>query len=118
MTAYRTTPHSTTGVSPARLLFGREIRSKIPELIHVHPEDSEVRDRDAEMKQKQKAYADARRRACTDSGLEVGDAVGTEVLLKHPTGRAEYRRNVTHVKKYCSEKKGERRWNWRRNQSG
>ena len=61
LAAYRTTPHSTTGVSPARLLFGREIRSKIPELIHVHPEDSEVRDRDAEMKQKQKDYADARR---------------------------------------------------------
>ncbi len=26
---YRSTPHTTTGVSPAKLLFGREIRSKI-----------------------------------------------------------------------------------------
>ena len=27
---YRSTPHSTTGVSPAKLLFGRKIRSKLP----------------------------------------------------------------------------------------
>ena len=29
---YRSTPYTTTGVSPAKLLFGREIRSKIPGL--------------------------------------------------------------------------------------
>ena len=28
--AYRRTPHSVTGVSPAKMLFGREIRTKIP----------------------------------------------------------------------------------------
>ena len=27
---YRSTPHSTTGVSPVKLLFGRKIRSKLP----------------------------------------------------------------------------------------
>ena len=29
---YRSTPYTTTGVSPAKLLFGREIRSKLPGL--------------------------------------------------------------------------------------
>ena len=29
--AYRSTPHTTTGVSPAELLYGRRIRSKMPE---------------------------------------------------------------------------------------
>ena len=29
---YRSTPHSTTGVSPAELLFNRKIRTKLPEL--------------------------------------------------------------------------------------
>lgn len=35
--AYRSTPHTTTGVSPAKLLFGREIRSKLPGVeIYLH----------------------------------------------------------------------------------
>ena len=29
---FRSTPHSTTGVSPAELLFGRDIRTKLPQL--------------------------------------------------------------------------------------
>ena len=44
LTAYRTTPHSSTGVSPAKLLFNREIRSKIPELTKCEYIDSEARD--------------------------------------------------------------------------
>ena len=29
--AYRSTPHTTTGISPADLLYGRKIRTKMPE---------------------------------------------------------------------------------------
>ena len=48
---YRTTPHSSTGVTPSKLLFNREIRSKIPELRELHKtEDSEARDRDMKLK--------------------------------------------------------------------
>ena len=63
---YRITPHSTTGISPSELLFGRRIRSHLdlmqPDLAsHV------------EAKQRaQKKYHDAHSRDCT---FEVGDAV-------------------------------------------
>ena len=74
LTAYRTTPHSSTGVSPAKLLFNREIRSKIPELPKCEYIDSEARDRDAEMKQKRTDYADERRGA-QENSLVPGDQV-------------------------------------------
>ena len=50
---YRGTPHSTTGSSPAELLFGRRIRTKLPQLQEFTVED-EVRDRDSERKEKGK----------------------------------------------------------------
>ena len=74
LTAYRTTPHSSTGVSPAKLLFNREIRSKIPELTKNEYIDSEARDRDAEMKQRRTDYADERRGA-QENSLAPGDQV-------------------------------------------
>ena len=44
LVAYRSLPHPTTGVSPAELLFGRKIRTRLPELNDVHVEH-EVRDK-------------------------------------------------------------------------
>ena len=58
----RSTSHSTTGVSPAELLFGRKIRTKLPQLQEFTCED-EVRDRDSERKEKGKMYADFKRNA-------------------------------------------------------
>ncbi|XP_046565291.1 uncharacterized protein K02A2.6-like [Haliotis rubra] len=59
---YWSTPHSTTGRSPAELMYKRIIRTKIPQIQDYQKEDSEVRDRDNEKKGKE--YADQRRRAC------------------------------------------------------
>ena len=74
--AYRSTPHTTTRVSPAELLFGRKIRTKLPE-FHEERVVSEVQDRDGEMKVKAKSYADRKRHA------EYSDLVpGNRVLLK------------------------------------
>ena len=62
--AYRTTPQETTGVSPSKLMFGREIRTKLPELIEEKNEkDKTVRDRGVEKKQSGKDYADHKRNA-------------------------------------------------------
>ena len=74
--AHRSTPQTTTAVSPAELLFGSKIRTKLPE-FHEDRLVSEVQDRDGEMKVKAKLYADRKKHA------EYSDLVpGNRVLLK------------------------------------
>ena len=46
LAGYRSTLHSVTGVSPAKLLFGREMRTKLP-LLTVTVPDREAQDRDS-----------------------------------------------------------------------
>ena len=77
--AYRSTNHTTTGVSPAELFFKRKLTTKLPELTEVAEKQSDVvyqqlRDRDAERKQLAKDYADRRNHA-KDRAVNVGDAV-------------------------------------------
>ena len=73
LVAYRSTPHTTTSVSPAELLFGRKMRTKLPELREESTE-SEMRDRDGEMKAKAKHCADKKRNS-QESDLAPGDKV-------------------------------------------
>ena len=73
---YRATPHSTTGKSPAELLFNRKIHTKLPELVlqnkaEVH---QELEEKDRKAKSKMKEYADKNSRAMT-SEIKVGDTV-------------------------------------------
>ena len=121
LAAYRSLPHPTTGVSPAELLFGRKIRTKLPELGDVHVEQG-VRDRDGEHKSKSKSYADSRRGA-RPSEVLPGDQVlvqqekidklstrfnptpytvvskhGNSLIVQSQQG-AQYSRNTAHVKK-------------------
>ena len=81
---YRATAHCTTGKSPAFLLFGREIRTKIPSVntSNLPGSKSDVVDptiieRDRRQKAKMKKYADEKRRAAS-SNIKRGD----QVLLK------------------------------------
>ncbi|XP_033758102.1 uncharacterized protein K02A2.6-like [Pecten maximus] len=80
--AYRSTPHKVTGVSPAELMFGRKLRTKLPQIEEMgrNTVDESVRDRDTEMKYKNKLYVD-RKRGARESDLAIGD----EVLLKQNT---------------------------------
>ena len=122
--AYRTTPHGTTGVPPAELMFGRKLRTKLPQLKVDNRElDEEVKDKDAAQKYKNKLYIDEKRSAA-ESNLQPGDAVlvkqtrqdklttpfkvhpytlvdkiGNSVTVQSPEG-VKYKRNSTHVKKY------------------
>ena len=61
--AYRATVHPTTGASPNKLMFGRELRGKLPEARRQteHPDDATVRKRDQEQKEKMEKYANKRR---------------------------------------------------------
>ena len=118
---YRSTPHSTTGASPAVLLLGRKIRTKIPQLQEFTCDD-DVRDRDSERKEKGKINADCKRNAC-ENDIQKGDNVllrqerdnKLSTLFKQlpftvvqKNGNSDlveadgvrYRRNVTHVKRY------------------
>ncbi|VDH89859.1 Hypothetical predicted protein [Mytilus galloprovincialis] len=73
--AYRSTPHSTTGKSPAELLFNRKIRTKLPEInAENEKDDADTRRKDFEMKEKGKIYADQKRKT-RESDIDVGDIV-------------------------------------------
>lgn len=74
---YRATPHTTTGIAPASLLNGYEMKTKLPQ-INIEENDLYLRTRDKLRKQKMKQYAE-KRRNIKQSNVEVGD----QVLLKH-----------------------------------
>ena len=79
--AYRSTPHPATTVSPAELMFGRAIRTKMPEVTERQPRPcgEQVRDSDTRYKVKAKMGSDRRRRA-KSTRFNVGDLV----LVKIP----------------------------------
>ena len=72
--AYRSTPHSVTGVSPNKLMFNREISTKLPRLPTKsqakHHRDA--RRRDQEVKLKTKTYYDKKHRTRHED-IQVGD---------------------------------------------
>ncbi|XP_058457013.1 uncharacterized protein K02A2.6-like [Malaya genurostris] len=72
---YNSSPHSTTGVAPAVLMFGRLLEDKLPALQYL-PQQSvdEVRDRDRIRKYEGARYADHRRQAKLRA-LQAGDVV-------------------------------------------
>jgi len=70
---YRATPHSTTRVAPATALFGRPIKTKLPEMS-TPCSDLEIRERDRTAKAKMKNHAD-NRRYVKPSTLKEGDMV-------------------------------------------
>lgn len=124
---YRATPHASTGVSPARLHLGREIRTKVPQVetqmsnvLSAALQSAKIKDQQA--KQRTKAYADKRNRA-SPSDIKAGDKVllqqarqnklstrydpepytvlkrkGPSLILQRGGGRV-FMRNVSHVHK-------------------
>ena len=71
---YRSSPHTTTGRSPAELLFGRPIRTKLPNIEEFAKDDTVVRDRGHEKKEKGRIHADSKRGA-KESEVKEGDKV-------------------------------------------
>lgn len=80
LSMYYSTPHTTTGKTPSQLMFGREIRTKIPSLqqLGTSVPSTSYRDRDQQSKEKGKEREDSRRKA-KPSELKVGD----QVLVKN-----------------------------------
>ena len=122
--AYRSTPHEITGESPAKRMFRREIRTKLPEFHEqMCDTDQTARDRDAELKQRGKDYAD---RNARDSNIDTGDKVllqqakkdklstryvenpltvvdrtGSKVTVETEDGK-RYVRNSAHLRKFIN----------------
>lgn len=72
---YRNSIHSTTGRTPSELLFGRELRTKIPMMAVPQKQHSKlVQMTDARAKSRMKEYSDLRRNA-RKHDLKVGDKV-------------------------------------------
>ena len=130
--AYRTTPHTSTGATPAFLMFGRELKSKLPELrSHAKLLDESTRDHDWEQKLQHKSYADEKRCAGSSS-VKPGDKVllrstkstgklathfesepytvvtkeGNEVMIQSEEG-STFRRDSSFVKPYNAPESGE-----------
>ena len=79
---YHATPRCTTGVAPATALFGRPIRTKLPNPVMPSGESHDpvtMRERDAQQKLRIKSQAESRR-AVKDCDIQVGDTV----LVKQP----------------------------------
>ena len=123
VTAHRTTPHRTTGKSLCEMLFGRRIRTRIPELSILERYDSEARDRDLLLKQKGKEYADQhnstrspdirindkvllqqKKTSKTSTNFEhspykIVDVKGSQVTIESNEG-VHYKRNSSHLRKF------------------
>lgn len=121
---YRSSPHSTTQKAPAQMLFGRNIRDKLPSIHQPMEIDEETADKDKEKKEKEKQYADARRHAKV-SEIGIGDEVlvkrmkkanklssnyepdpfkvvekrGGSVVIEDEASGTKYRRNISHLQK-------------------
>ena len=70
---YRSTPHSTTGVTPASLLFAHTFRTRLPD-AHTDPTNPIIRAKDAHQKKIMKTNAD-KKTSMRSHKLKVGDRV-------------------------------------------
>ena len=105
--AYRTTPHCTTRMSPAELLFKWKLRTKLPSAAQIPEFDSiispsgsrlsEIRATDMMNKQRNKRYVDTKRRAQV-LDVEPGDQVLLENHQKLSKSTPTYEINPYEVR--------------------
>ena len=75
--SYRNTPHSTTNKTPSKCIFGRKLRTRLPDMGDIsdaRSDDAEMRETDTAAKQKMKQHADSHNHA-RERQLVVGDTV-------------------------------------------
>lgn len=129
---HNSTPHSTTGVAPSILMFGRKLKDKLPGLLTKGTKIlEEIYDRDHLLKTKGAEYADNQRRAKHQNEISQGDTVvskriqkenklsttfgseeysviarnGSDITLKSKESGRVIHRNVAHLKKLFADTK-------------
>ena len=80
---YRTTPHCSTGLAPATVFFGRDIRNRLPHLPVTPQHDATLRRRDTDAKAMMKHYAD-QKAYVKPSGINVNDPVLVKDTSSYP----------------------------------
>lgn len=101
--SYRATPHSITNFSPAELMFGWNIRDKLP-YTNREIDVDQARKNDEESKEKGRKYTDSRRKA-KPSSIDIGDQVVVKNFVKknkltstfHPDPHVVVRREGTRL---------------------
>lgn len=124
--AYRNTPHSITNETPAKLMFGRNLKDKLPDYSDADVQGSwaKLQKTDHIKKEKGRIYGDNKRRA-KHSAIDIGDHVvvknflkrnkltptfdpqpyivtnknGTRLTLKNLETGVEYDRHINHTKR-------------------
>lgn len=71
---YRSTPHSTTEISPFEAVFGRKMNNFLPCIPECRPQESSIHSADHKNKLKQKGFADNKRKTKKHT-LQAGDFV-------------------------------------------
>ena len=125
--SYRTTPHCVTGYPPATVMFGRNVRNKLPSFEEDNGSFPDLDSKDKVMKERIKNYADKATRVKEIDAFKPGDKVllhttryqnklstiwqnkiyrvvkmcGRSVLVQDEHGK-QFFRNAAHVKKYFS----------------
>jgi transposase InsO family protein len=88
---YRTTPHCSTGVSPAQALMGRQLRTKLPileeNLMPAPVDDRAMRAADSKYKDTAKRHYDKRHGVTPFAPLQPGDAVLQKTDAEQSWGR-------------------------------
>ncbi len=72
--AYRSTPHRASGETPANLMFGRDVRTKLPSLVTDKRDTKDIESHHKSYKEKIKQYADMTNRA-KEHNFKLGDIV-------------------------------------------
>lgn len=92
--AYRSTPHQTTGISPAELLHGRKMITNL-NIQGAYPpnqvtlDQNQIRERVEAKQQKSKEYTDNKRKAKTPK-IEVGDYVRVRKQKRGVKGQTKF----------------------------
>ena len=98
--AYRSTPHSSTGIAPADLLLKHHTRTDIPQILPTSKSllDSKSEQKDASSKCKAKEYTEKKRHA-KSTDFQIGDLVLLKNVMKQNKLSPEYENELYTITK-------------------